>query len=700
MRDGLLAGLTVHDALQDPRAAQLLLERLRRPGTAGPLHFEGDPAQEVPSGLVPRLLNAEQSNSSLVYGDEYILKVFRRIQPGVNPDLEVPGALARQGCHRVPAPVAWMRTTHPFKATLGVLQPYLRNAADGWTLALDALASGDDFTAQAHALGRATADVHLALSSAFPVGAPGENGRTAAAMTERLTAAAHAVPALQPYVPGLRSAFAALATCDAGPPAQRIHGDLHLGQVLRAGREWFVIDFEGEPSRPLSERRSAHSPCGTSPGCCAPSTMPPGSAALAPGVGAALPRGLLRGLRGPCRLGPAQEARAAPRLRDGPGRVRGAVRGPAPTRLAARTHGGDRAPRRERRLKPWPCTKRRCPDGSDGSAPSAATDGAAAPALDPHDRGRLLAGAHHDPHALLGAHPVPGGIAFRALRPFAREVSVVVDGARTPLVSEGDGLFSAVLPLDGIPAYTLAVAYGDDEPVETDDPYRFLPALGDFDLHLIREGRHEELWTALGAHPMTHQGVAGTRFTVWAPNALGVRLAADFTYWDGTAFPMRSLGSSGVWELFLPGVGEGTRYKFEIHSRHGHRFLKADPMARRTEAPPNTASVVTASHHEWGDAEWMARRGDTPVHEAPFSVYEVHLPSWRPGLTYRELAEVLPAYVTDMGFTHVELMPVAEHPYGPSWGIRSPASTRRPRGSAPRTTSSTWSTPCTGPGSA
>ncbi|MFF1276848.1 1,4-alpha-glucan branching enzyme [Streptomyces marokkonensis] len=306
-----------------------------------------------------------------------------------------------------------------------------------------------------------------------------------------------------------------------------------------------------------------------------------------------------------------------------------------------------------------------------GSAPSAAPAApGAAPALDPSDRGRLLAGAHHDPHALLGAHPVPGGTAFRALRPFAREVSVVVGGERTPLVSEGDGLFSAVLPLDAIPAYTLAVAYEGDEPVETHDPYRFLPALGELDLHLIGEGRHEELWTALGAHPMTHQGVTGTRFTVWAPNAQGVRVAADFTHWDGTAFPMRSLGSSGVWELFLPGVGEGTRYKFEIHSRHGHRFLKADPMARRTEAPPNTASVVTASHYEWGDAEWFARRAGTPVHEAPFSVYEVHLPSWRPGLTYRELAEVLPAYVKDLGFTHVELMPVAEHPYGPSWGYQ------------------------------
>ncbi|MDT0611940.1 1,4-alpha-glucan branching enzyme [Streptomyces lancefieldiae] len=305
------------------------------------------------------------------------------------------------------------------------------------------------------------------------------------------------------------------------------------------------------------------------------------------------------------------------------------------------------------------------------SGPVPRTPGACgtAPPLDPTDRGRLLAGAHHDPHALLGAHPFPGGVVFRALRPFAREVSVVVDGERHPLVSEEDGLFSGILPLAEIPAYTLVVRYGEDEH-EVHDPYRFLPALGDLDLHLISEGRHEQLWRALGAVPMTHEGVTGTRFTVWAPNAQGVRLAADFTHWDGTAFPMRSLGSSGVWELFLPGVGEGTRYKFEIHSRYGHRFLKADPMARGAEEPPNTASVVTASHYEWGDAEWMRTRADTPLHEAPFSVYEVHLPSWRPGLTYRELAEQLPAYVKDLGFTHVELMPVAEHPYGPSWGYQ------------------------------
>ncbi|MGW2565756.1 maltokinase N-terminal cap-like domain-containing protein [Streptomyces sp. NPDC001537] len=258
--EGPLAGLTVYDALQDPRSAQLLLERLRQPGAAGPLRFEADPAVHVPAGLVPRVLEAEQSNSSLVYGDEFILKVFRRVQPGINPDLEVPGALAGQGCGRVPAPVAWFRTTHPQQATLGVLQPFLPDASDGWALALQALAAGDEFTVQARELGRATAEVHLALAAAFPAGAHDESVRTAAAMTERLDAAAHCVPALRPYVPRLRTAFGALVACDPGPPAQRIHGDLHLGQVLRAGRDWFVIDFEGEPSRPLAERRSTQSP--------------------------------------------------------------------------------------------------------------------------------------------------------------------------------------------------------------------------------------------------------------------------------------------------------------------------------------------------------------------------------------------------------------------------------------------------------
>ncbi|WP_327406455.1 maltokinase [Streptomyces sp. NBC_01288] len=262
VQEGPLAGLAVYDALQDPRSAELLLERLRHPGATGPLRFEADPSASVPAGLTPRLLGAEQSNSSLVYGDRFILKVFRRIQPGVNPDLELPGALAAQGCKRVPAPVAWFRTAEPRAATLGVLQPFLPDASDGWALALRALATGDEFTTEAHELGQATADIHLALAAAFPSGGHplAENDRTAAAMTEHLEAAAHSVPALRPFVPGLRTAFGALVGRDAGPPAQRIHGDLHLGQVLRAGRDWFVIDFEGEPSKPLAERRSAQSP--------------------------------------------------------------------------------------------------------------------------------------------------------------------------------------------------------------------------------------------------------------------------------------------------------------------------------------------------------------------------------------------------------------------------------------------------------
>ncbi|MET8829311.1 1,4-alpha-glucan branching enzyme [Streptomyces sp. NPDC004610] len=306
---------------------------------------------------------------------------------------------------------------------------------------------------------------------------------------------------------------------------------------------------------------------------------------------------------------------------------------------------------------------------ASGETEAAPVPAPAAPVLSPGDRERLLSGAHHDPHALLGAHPVPGGVMFRALRPFARAVGVRIGERRYALASEGGGLFSGVVPLPETPAYSLVVAY-DGEEREIQDPYRFLPALGELDLHLIREGRHEQLWKALGAEPMTHQGVTGTRFTVWAPNAQGVRVAGDFSFWDGTAHPMRSLGASGVWELFLPGIGEGARYKFEITARSGDRFLKADPMARRCEVPPDTASIVHTSHYEWGDEHWLAHRDDLPVHEAPFSVYEVHLPSWRPGLTYRKLAEQLPAYVRDLGFTHVELMPIAEHPFGGSWGYQ------------------------------
>ncbi|MEN8650804.1 maltokinase [Streptomyces sp. 21So2-11] len=265
VQDGPLAGRTVYEALQDPRLAELLLQRLRTPGTPGTLRFQRDPAVTVPAGLSPRMLTTEQSNSSLVYGDAYILKVFRRIHPGLNPDLELPLALARKGCGRVPAPVAWFEAANtedrqePY--TLGVLQPFLYGSEDGWQRALRALRAGDDFTSEAWALGRATAEVHTALADALPTMtlSKQQTELLAGAMTERLEAAAQAVPQLVPYVPALRTAFDAVAALGRAGRAwsvQRVHGDLHLGQTLRApDGEWSVIDFEGEPARPLTERR-------------------------------------------------------------------------------------------------------------------------------------------------------------------------------------------------------------------------------------------------------------------------------------------------------------------------------------------------------------------------------------------------------------------------------------------------------------
>ncbi|WP_017236074.1 maltokinase N-terminal cap-like domain-containing protein [Streptomyces sp. SS] len=252
IRQGPLAGRAVYEGLRDPRLAGLLYERLRTPGRTGPLRFHATTA--LPAALAPRMLDAEQSNSSLVYGDSFILKIFRRVSPGANPDLELPLALSQAGCERVPAPVAWFESG---ASTLGVLQPYLRNSRDGWRLALDALADGREFTAEARALGRATAEVHLALAAALPTRRlrKAEAEEVADAMDRRLHAAAQAVPALLPYVPGLRAVFAA-AGGGAGA-LQRIHGDLHLGQTLRGSDgAWAVIDFEGEPAKPLDERRS------------------------------------------------------------------------------------------------------------------------------------------------------------------------------------------------------------------------------------------------------------------------------------------------------------------------------------------------------------------------------------------------------------------------------------------------------------
>jgi 1,4-alpha-glucan branching enzyme len=265
-------------------------------------------------------------------------------------------------------------------------------------------------------------------------------------------------------------------------------------------------------------------------------------------------------------------------------------------------------------------------------------------------------------------------VTIRALRPLADSVEIVLpDATRHPMTHVHQGVFEVTLkdPERVVTEYRIAVKYGENMS-EADDPYRHLPTVGEFDLHLIGEGRHEELWRVLGAHARVKgEGEAGgTAFAVWAPSARGVRLVGDFNYWDGKSFPMRSLGGAGVWELFVPGVGDGTTYKFSICGADGVWREHADPMAQYAELPPATASAVFTSRYSWGDADWIAARSSRQPVSDPLSVYEVHLGSWRPGLSYRELADQLTSYVVDMGFTHVEFLPVMEHPYAPSWGYQ------------------------------
>ena len=254
-------------------------------------------------------------------------------------------------------------------------------------------------------------------------------------------------------------------------------------------------------------------------------------------------------------------------------------------------------------------------------------------------------------------------------------MSLRVGEKSTPLHRIHDGgIFAVVVPGDPTD-YRLDVTYGDPNQSWTvDDPYRWLPTLGEVDLHLIGEGRHEDLWQVLGAHVRTYDTlngpVTGTSFAVWAPNARGVQVVGDFDYWSGRAQPMRVLGSSGVWELFVPDVHDGTRYKFRILGADSQWREKADPMAFYAETAPATASIVFTSTFEWNDGDWMQRRAETAWDKAPISIYEVHLGSWRAGLTYRQMATELVEYLTETGFTHVEFLPVAEHPYAPSWGYQ------------------------------
>jgi len=306
--------------------------------------------------------------------------------------------------------------------------------------------------------------------------------------------------------------------------------------------------------------------------------------------------------------------------------------------------------------------------------------------LDPHAAAvDAIAGARHpDPFSFLGPHLETergGRLVIRAMLPGAQAAAIVRAGAGDAVMARRHpaGVFEAeIAGVSAVPDYRVRVTYPGDRTVEIDDPYRYGRVIGDYDLYLFGEGTHTRIYDRLGAHEMTIGSSHGVHFAVWAPNAARVSVVGDFNGWDGRAHPMRVLGASGIWEIFLPAAGRGDRYKFELRTKHGEILVKADPYGVGFEVPPLSASIVTDAAYEWRDDEWMARRRDENSWlDRPVAIYEVHLGSWarmaEDGgryLTYEELAARLIPYVKEMGYTHIELLPVMEHPYSASWGYQ------------------------------
>ncbi len=290
----------------------------------------------------------------------------------------------------------------------------------------------------------------------------------------------------------------------------------------------------------------------------------------------------------------------------------------------------------------------------------------------------LASGDLAEPQRLLGPHRRKGARAWRvrAHHPDARAAWCLVEGKRdVPMQpAPAAGLFECDLTSRNTPRYRLRFEFADGNRCEAEDPYRFPTTVGEVDLYLFAEGTHRGLWHWLGAHPRQLDGVDGVCFAVWAPRARRVSVVGEFCGWDGRRFPMRSLGPSGVFELFVPGVEEGALYKFEIRTQKGELRLKSDPLAFAMERSPGTAARVISPRHVWADANWLEARSKFDPLGAPISIYEVHLGSWRSSrngsMGYRELADELVPHVKRLGFTHVELMPIAEHPFDGSWGYQ------------------------------
>ncbi len=304
--------------------------------------------------------------------------------------------------------------------------------------------------------------------------------------------------------------------------------------------------------------------------------------------------------------------------------------------------------------------------------------------LSARDLGLLADARHWDPFSVLGPHPVEGGVSVRVICPLAAKVRILTEaGGKTARKAmtrvHPCGIFEALIPGTGVAvAYRLEITNPEGHSWEQDDPYAFGLVLSDFDIHLLSEGNHLETYRKLGSHIVTIEGVPGVSFTVWAPNAERVSVTGNFNHWDGRTHPMRIRGESGIWELFVPGLCEGEIYKYEIRARDtGEIFTKADPHGLCFEPPPRTGTVVCEiDGFAWTDDPWLEGRARRNPLDSPMSAYEVHLGSWKRAdgnryLSYAELADDLVPYVKGMGYTHLELLPISEHPFDGSWGYQT-----------------------------
>ncbi|WP_104087297.1 1,4-alpha-glucan branching protein GlgB [Arthrobacter sp. GMC3] len=680
----LAAAGWVYDALADPDFMNAWLSAIAgEPSSARVEAWRSNILSLVaPSAKVRglRVMSAEQSNSSVVFelaGQPLIAKFFRVLHPGLHPEVEIGKALAQAGNSLVPPLHA--AVTLRSSGTLFVIHSFISGGRDGWESGLAAASAGTDFTAQARTLGEALALVHASLRTSLETTTYSgvERDSFVEAIIARLSWAwGLAGTAVGPYGDDLQQLIGTLREVRSLPAVQRIHGDLHLGQVLEtpdhgSGR-WFILDFEGEPLRSLAERGQLDVPLRDVVGMVRSFDYAGAQALRGASVSAqqaehwvaSCREAFIDGYQG-----------ALPRSVD----VDSALFQALWLDKALYEVVYEMANRPD-----WVQVPVKAVQDFFQSRESSADMGHKKTAPLEVDAGVLASvseGRYYAPHSVLGAHlsTRTGGlelVTIRTLRHLAEAVSVVTAAGTTPMTHEFGGVWVAVLPVENaghVPDYRLEVRYADGLH-RVDDAYRYLPTVGELDLHLMAEGRHETLWTVLGAHVHRYHSslgeVTGVGFAVWAPGVAAVRVVGEFNGWDGRAHAMRSLGTSGVWELFIPDVAVGERYKFELLTEQGQWLQKADPMAFGTEIPPLTASRVVESTYSFKDSDWMAARAAGDPHNSPMSVYEVHLGSWRQGLGYKELAKVLVEYVQWLGFTHVEFMPVSEHPFGGSWGYQ------------------------------